>query len=58
MAHFDGADRAKVNKIYNELYSKYGVAGAGMGGIRLCPHIYNTMEDVERAVRGVAELVA
>jgi len=50
-----GADR---NRLYQELYSKHGVAGATSGGLRLCPHIYNTMEDVERAIRSVSELRA
>jgi len=40
--------------LYEELYSDYAIAGAGMGGeftgVRLCPHIYNTMEEVERVV--------
>ena len=59
VVEFEGADHIRVSKIYNELYAKYGVAGAGMGPrLRLCPHIYNTMEDVERAIRGVAELAA
>ena len=35
------------------LYYDWGVAGATVGGLRLCPHVYNTMEHVERAVSGV-----
>ena len=35
-----------------------GIAGAPTGGLRLCPHIYNTREHVERAVRGVRALLA
>jgi selenocysteine lyase/cysteine desulfurase len=27
------------------------------GGIRLCPHIYNTMADVEKVVDTIASLV-
>ncbi len=42
------------------LYEEYGVAGAAMGGaftgVRLCPHIYNTMEDVERVIHAVESL--
>jgi selenocysteine lyase/cysteine desulfurase len=41
----------------NSLYSKYGVAGAPVGGVRLAPHIYNTMDDVEKTVRAVQELL-
>ncbi len=37
---------------------KLGVAGSPAGGLRLCPHVYNTDEHVERAVRGVAALMA
>ncbi len=37
---------------------KLGVAGSPAGGLRLCPHIYNTEEHVERAVRAVAALMA
>ena len=43
--------------ILNRLYTEYGIAGAGTGGVRLCPTIYNTTEHVERAVRGVGALL-
>ena len=38
------------------LYERHGIAGAPTGGLRLCPHIYNTREHLERAVRGAAAL--
>ncbi len=38
------------------LYEEYGIAGAGTGGLRLCPHVYNTREHVARAVEGVKAL--
>ena len=38
------------------LYEEHGVAGAGTGGLRLCPHVYNTREHVARAVEGVKAL--
>ena len=42
------------------LYADHDIAGAGMGGafsgIRLCPHIYNTLADVEAVVEAVASL--
>ena len=38
------------------LYEEHGIAGAGTGGLRLCPHVYNTREHVERAVAGVRAL--
>jgi len=47
---------------YDALYQKHLVAGASSGGnfpgIRLCPHIYTTRADVERAARAVSELRA
>lgn len=46
---------------YGRLYEEHGIAGASAGGgfdgIRLCPHIYNTLEQVERAVDAVAAVV-
>lgn len=47
-----GDRRAAVNRLYEE----HGVAGAGTGGLRLCPHVYNTMDHVRRAVEGVKAL--
>jgi len=38
------------------LYEEHGIAGAGTGGLRLCPHVYNTREHVARAVAGVEAL--
>ena len=38
------------------LYQQHGIAGAATGGLRLCPHLYNTIEHVDRAVRGAAAL--
>lgn len=46
-----------VHKVYDQIYKKNGIAGALVGGLRLSPHVYNTMEDVERAVKAVAEAV-
>jgi selenocysteine lyase/cysteine desulfurase len=50
-------DRAKMSALVKDLYDKYGIAGAATGGLRLSPHVYNTMADVETAVRGVKELL-
>lgn len=47
----------KREAIYNRLYDEHGIAGAATGGLRLCPHVYNTREHMERAIRGVKELV-
>jgi selenocysteine lyase/cysteine desulfurase len=43
-------------EVYRKLYEEHGIAGAATGGLRLCPHVYNTREHVERAVRGVVAL--
>ena len=50
-------DRTKMSALVKDLYDKYGIAGAATGGLRLSPHIYNTMLDVELAIRGVRELL-
>jgi isopenicillin-N epimerase len=49
---------AKRNEVYNKLYEEYGIAGAPTGGLRLCPHVYNTREHIETAIRGVKALLA
>src|SRR5439155_2075201 len=49
---------ARREAIYNQLYSPHGIAGASTGGLRLCPHIYNTREHIERAVHGLKSLLA
>lgn len=46
--------------LYEALYRDHAIAGAAMGGdftgIRLCPHIYNTMEDVHRVAETIARI--
>ena len=42
----------------NRLYEEFGIAGAGTGGLRLCPGIYNTLAHVDRAVAGIKQLMA
>jgi selenocysteine lyase/cysteine desulfurase len=41
---------ADLREAYERLYAEHGIAGAPRGGefsgIRLCPHIYNTLEEV------------
>jgi isopenicillin-N epimerase len=49
---------AKREEVYNQLYERHGIAGASTGGMRLCPHIYNTLDHVDRAVRGLKSLLA
>ncbi len=40
-------------KVLDAMYDDHGIAGSTAGGLRLCPHIYNTMEHIERAIEGV-----
>lgn len=51
-------DRPKMAALVKDLYEKYGIAGAATGGLRLSPHVYNTMSDIELAIRGVREILA
>lgn len=50
---------AEIQKIYNTLYEKHGIACATRGGetagLRFSPHIYNSFEQVEKAVRAIAD---
>lgn len=45
---------------YGRLYSEHSVGGASMGGdfegVRLCPHVYNTMDEVDRVVGVIASM--
>jgi len=50
--------QAKRDEVYGKLYEEHGIAGASTGGLRLCPHLYNTREHIERAVRGITALLA
>lgn len=53
------APREGRGAVLGALYERHGIAGAPTGGIRLCPHIYNSEEHVDRAVAAVrAELSA
>lgn len=39
--------------LFDTLYEQHGIAGSTAGGLRLCPHFYNTREHIERAIKGV-----
>jgi selenocysteine lyase/cysteine desulfurase len=43
-------------QMLDRLYQEHGIAGSTSGGLRLCPHVYNTAEHIERAIRGVKDL--
>lgn len=54
---FTAPGAGNQRELYARLYEEHGIAGAYQGrfnGIRLCPHIYNTLEQVERVVAAVA----
>ena len=53
IASVDGDRR---QQIVGALYTEHGIAGAATGGLRLCPHIYNTHEHVDRAITGAGAL--
>jgi selenocysteine lyase/cysteine desulfurase len=48
----------KNHEVVDRLYEEHGIAASTTGGLRLCPHVYNTMEHVERAVAAVDALRA
>lgn len=48
----------KRQAVFDAMYDRFGIAGSTSGGLRLCPHVYNTREHIERAARGVASLRA
>jgi selenocysteine lyase/cysteine desulfurase len=49
-------------EVYQRLYSEHRIAGAPRGGdypgIRFCPHLYNTMAEVERVADALASEAA
>lgn len=47
-----------LDTVYNMLYTKHGIASAPSGGIRLSPHIYNTLAEVDYVVKAIKELAA
>jgi selenocysteine lyase/cysteine desulfurase len=42
--------------VFDRVYREHGIAAAPTGGLRFSPHVYNTMEHVERAVAAVSAL--
>ena len=46
----------KRGEVLNRLYTRYGIAGSTAGGLRLCPHVYNTMAHIDRAIGAVREM--
>lgn len=50
ISKLEGADSMSV---FSNLYDKHGIVGAPTGGLRLCPHIYTTMADIEKTISAV-----
>ena len=44
-------------KAWSRMYDDFGIAGAATGGLRLCPHLYNTIEHVDRAADGIVKTI-
>ena len=42
--------------VFQKLYEVHGIACSSSGGVRLSPHIYNTMEDMDKIVAALASL--
>ncbi len=45
-------------ELYQQLYKNHGIAGAPTGGIRLSPHIYNTLQDIDKIVAALVNVSA
>ena len=46
----------EIHPMCDRLYHQYGLASAPSGGIRLSAHIYNTMKDIDYAVKALGEV--
>jgi selenocysteine lyase/cysteine desulfurase len=55
ITRFEGLEE---RALYERLYSEHGMAGASTGGLRLCPHVYTTMADIERVSAAVGQVAA
>lgn len=47
------APRDNVSELVNRVYEDAGIITAGVGGLRMSPHIYNTADHVDRVVAAV-----
>lgn len=47
---------ANRKNVADAMYAKFGIAASTSGGLRLCPHIYNTQAHIQRAIEGVASM--
>lgn len=44
-------------ELFTKLYSDHHIACAPTGGVRFCPHIYNTLEEVDRVAAALKQVV-
>jgi selenocysteine lyase/cysteine desulfurase len=49
--------RDQSRPAFQALYTRFGIAAAPTGGLRLCPHIYNTEAQIDYAVGAVASVL-
>ncbi len=54
IVRFDGRE---ARPLHEALYREHRIATAPTGGLRFSPHIYNTMDDVQRALAAVRSLI-
>lgn len=46
----------EIHEVADKLYHSYGIAVAPAGGIRLSPHIYNSLKDIDYTVKCLASI--
>lgn len=51
-------ESVSARDLHERIYREHGIAGAPTGGMRLSPHIYNTMDDIGLAVDALRESLA
>ncbi|MBA4057411.1 MAG: hypothetical protein C0490_22040 [Marivirga sp.] len=51
-------EKKDSKEIFQRLYDVYGVACANTGGIRISPHIYNTLKEMDHIVGALVSLSA
>ncbi len=53
--------RIDLSKALNTFYQEYNIGcavfGGDLGGIRFCPHIYNTREEIDKVIHAVLDLI-
>ena len=53
VVHFDNPDEGV--DLYNWLYTEHRIGVASTGGLRICPHIYNTEEHIDKILAAILE---